>query len=541
MLVKVADTSMVKCLRVLLVSCSFFACGNVFAESEGAMWHYTVRPGDNLITLGKKHLINADNWKVVQRLNQIKNPYYMPVGQVLKVPVGLVKQGPASAEVIFVSGQVQWQQSATNFEVLTVGQKLGAGAIVVTKNKSKAVIKFADETTAELSSNSTMKLDTLSLYSGGAMVDTKLRLQSGQLETYANPTHVKGNSIQVITPSAIAAVRGTKFRVSSNMESTTQETLDGRVALGALNQEVIVEKGFGSKAELGKAPTPPVELLPAVDTRGLKKQYEVLPIRFDMPAMQGASAWVGKISSDAKLDQIIAETEVQGRQLIFSEIPDGQYYLSLRAKDKQGIAGYDAVHQFTLNARPIQPAFIAPAFNSVVRDKQPIFKWDTNVDAQSYSIELATDVGFENIYETQKVTGTTYQVSRALAEGQYFWRVSSIAEGPGGQEDVGPAISVSQFSYKLPPAKPDISQLKINVSGNRVYVNTVNPLDGYTYQASLDNEFNDQKTVWQGSGLSGMFNFLLKEFGKQTLYIRHLDSDGTIGPAAVYEFDAQPQ
>lgn len=30
------------------------------AFAEETMWRYTVRPGDNLITLGKRHLINAD-------------------------------------------------------------------------------------------------------------------------------------------------------------------------------------------------------------------------------------------------------------------------------------------------------------------------------------------------------------------------------------------------------------------------------------------------------------------------------------------------
>ncbi|PCI53805.1 MAG: hypothetical protein COB34_08155, partial [Methylophilaceae bacterium] len=133
-----------------------------FAADETGVWRYTVRPGDNLITLGKKHLLNPDDWKEVQRLNHIKDPFFMPAGKVLKVPLGLVKQRPASAKVIFVSGLVQWQQSATNFEPLKIGQKLGAGANIVTKENSKVVIQFADETTAELASNSKMTLDSMS-------------------------------------------------------------------------------------------------------------------------------------------------------------------------------------------------------------------------------------------------------------------------------------------------------------------------------------------------------------------------------------------
>lgn len=512
-----------------------------FAADETGVWRYTVRPGDNLITLGKKHLLNPDDWKEVQRLNHIKDPFFMPAGKVLKVPLGLVKQRPASAEVIFVSGQVQWQQSATNFEPLKIGQKLGAGANIVTKENSKVVIQFADETTAELASNSTMTLDTMSLYSGGAMVDTKIRLQKGQLETQANPKHIKGNSIQVITPSAIAAVRGTKFRVTSDPKATIQETLEGQVVLGALNNEVVVDQGFGSKAELGKAPTPPVALLPAANTESLKKQYEAVPIAFDMPVMQGAVAWAGKVAMDAQLNQIVAETEVQGNQLVFTDVPDGQYYLSLRAKDKQGIAGYDALHQFTLNARPLQPEYVLPAANDVVRESQPALQWSQVAEAQLYAIEVATDVDFSNIYEAQRVTEAAYTLNKKLVSGEYFWRVTSIAKNADGLEDIGPTIEMSQFSYKPAPATPDISQLQVTVVRNRVFVQTITPPGGLTYQARLDNEFNDQRVVWEGTGLHSEFDFLLKEYGKQTLYLRHIDSDGVGSPDAIYEFDAQPQ
>lgn len=144
------------------------------------MWRYTVRPGDNLIGLGDKHLINADDWKVIQRLNHIKDPHHIPMGSVLRIPLKLVKQSAASAEVIFVSGEAQWQQSATQWVPLQAGKLLGPGAKITTEENSKVVIRFADGSTTDVVSNSILSLDTLSLYSGGAMVDTKLRLQKGR-------------------------------------------------------------------------------------------------------------------------------------------------------------------------------------------------------------------------------------------------------------------------------------------------------------------------------------------------------------------------
>ncbi len=505
------------------------------------MWHYTVRPGDNLITLGKKHLINPDDWKVLQRINGVTNPYGMPVGKVLRMPLALVKQEAAGAEVVFVSGTAQWQQSANNWVPLAMGQKLGPGANITTQENSKVVIRFADGSTTDIASNSRLRLDSLSLYSGGAMVDTKLRLQQGQIETHANPKHVDGNQMQVVTPSAIAAVRGTKFRVSADKQATIEETLDGKVALGASNQQVDVNKGFGSKAELGKKPIPPVVLLPAVNTSSLNTKYESLPLTVQMPEMDGAAAWVAKVSTDAAFNQVVAEGEFASHQIAFADVPDGQLYLNLRAKDAQGIVGYEAVHPFELNARPAQPALVSPAGDALIRDAKPTLQWQTVGDAQAYVVEVAKDATFTQLVASQQVSGVDVKLDKPLTEGQYHWRVTSLAKAESGALEKGPALQSSQFNFRPAPAKPDISQLNVSIARNRVFVETIPPLDGLAYQASLDNPFNQQKDVWQGRDLGHQFDFLLKEYGQQVLYIRHLDSDGTLSEPAAYAFDAQPE
>ena len=53
-----------------------FAAETLFKENAPE-WRYSVRPGDNLIRFGKQHLINPDNWLVLQKLNKINNPRHM--------------------------------------------------------------------------------------------------------------------------------------------------------------------------------------------------------------------------------------------------------------------------------------------------------------------------------------------------------------------------------------------------------------------------------------------------------------------------------
>ena len=336
-------------------------CAEVPAPLSQPEWRYSVRPGDNLILFSKQHLINPDDWTVLQKLNKVKNPKRLRSGHILRVPLHLVKQLPAPAEVALTSGQAGILNADKSISPVTAGQQLSAGTELVTGVRSKLNIKFADGSVVSMQPNSTLKLDTLSIYSGGGMVDTTLRLQQGKLETEANPAHIQGNKMHIITPTAVAAVRGTKFRVSTNDTSITQETLEGKVALIAAGEEVPVDKGFGSLSEGGAPPLPPILLLPAPATEVLPTKLQSVPAVFSMPEQNGAVAWLGKVSIDSTFNSIAAENISQGTQLSFNDLADGKYFLKVRAKDDKGIEGYDAMHAFELNARPFAPKASAPA------------------------------------------------------------------------------------------------------------------------------------------------------------------------------------
>lgn len=522
---------------------AMYACSalSVHAAETDMVWRYAMHPGDNLIHFARAHLINPNDWVQLQRLNHIKDPYRIPIGFVLQVPLALVKQAPASAQVVSVSGQVFLQHASQAEVPLQVGQSLGSGATLVTKDNSKVTLQFADGTRTSLASNARLVLDTMSLYSGGAMVDTKLRLQQGQTETLANPKHIKGNTMQIITPSAVAAVRGTQFRVDADDTRTLQATLAGQVSLQAAENEVLVNAGYGSQVEKGKSPMPPTMLLSAVDTTHFQTQFNRLPVVFDMPVQTSAVSWQGRVATDAAMNQLTAETISIQPQLVFKDMPDGKYYLSVHARDGYGIAGYDSVHTFTLNAQPFAPALISPPAGARTGDAQPTLQWQAVANAQAYHLEIAQDAEFKHMVEQQRVAGTQYQPSQPLAPAIYYWRVASIETHADHGDDQGPFDQVAQFNVKRAPSMPDPRQFWVYVSENRVNIHTLPAAEGLTYQFNLDNDANQQKDVWVKRSAEADYQFLLKEYGKQTLYIRHLDSDGIASPAAVYEFYAYPE
>lgn len=510
--------------------------GVLAAEEPSVEWVYSVRPHDTLIHFGQRHLINPNDWHILQKINQIKDPYRMPIGSKVRVPLYLVKQGPTNAEVVLALGEAYILNPNKTKQLATVGQKIGPGTELQTADKGKLNIRFADGSIVTMQPNSTLKLDSLSMYSGGGMVDTKLRLHQGKVEVEANPQKVRGNKMQIFTPTAVAAVRGTEFRVSTNPHSIRQETLDGRVVLSAAGEEVSVNKGYGSLSENGHAPQPPVVLLPAPNVTSLPIKLATLPIVFTMSAQSDAVAWVGKIYKEAQLTTVLAESESQTGRLDFGDIDDGKYYLKVRAKDNKGFEGYDATHPFTLNARPFAPHAVSPSQAEVVNDSKPTFSWSEVDMAKTYIVELSKDAEFKDLLQVAQVSINRFTPEVSLPIGLYFWRLASV-DG----DDIGPYSSVYKFSYKQAPPVPDISQLVAKVKENRVFITTINPPEGFTYEAMLDNEMNNKINVWQAAGLNGHFDFLLREYGKQTLRLRLVDADGDAGPEAKAVFDAQSQ
>ncbi len=507
----------------------------LLAAENAPEWIYSVRPKDTLIHFAKRYLVNPQDWRILQQLNQIQNPYRIPIATKLRVPLSLVKQSPAQAIVVAAVGDVYQLSADQSRHSVAVGQQLGMGLELQTAAKSTLQIQFADGSVVTMQPNSTLKLDALSMYGGGGMVDTKLRLQQGGVAIKANPQHVPGNAMQIFTPTAVAAVRGTDFRLSTESKTTRQETLQGKVGLLAAGQEVQVNKGFGSLSTDGQAPTAPVPLLAAPDTSKLPTQFDSLPVQFEMPTQLRVVGWVGSVHQVSSTEDLSTENKTSGSQLTFNDLPDGQYVLKVRAKDPLGFEGYDAGHQFTLNAQPFSPATAYPKASSIISDSHPSLRWSHVQEASAYRVELAKDAQFKQQLVSQKVASNEWVVTESLEKGQYFWRVASI-----NGDDQGPYSVATNFAYSPMPPAPDINQLVTSIAQNRVYVDTINPPSGFSYEAILDNKRNNQKNVWQAAGLQGRFDFLLREFGSQTLRIRLVNSDGIAGPESIAEFDAFP-
>lgn len=497
-------------------------------------WRYTLRPGDTLIGVSQRFLARPAEWPRVQQLNRIADPYRLVPGSSLRIPLAWLKQTPAPATVVAVSGSVRVTPSGEAGRALQAGESLHAGTRLEAAANSSATLRFADGSTLRVQPGAQLELDTVSVYAGGGMADTRLRLQQGRVEIGANPRRAPGSRLQVITPSAVAAVRGTQFRVGADARLTRQETLEGEVVFDASGARVAVAAGQGSVAEAGKPPSAPVALLPAPELAALPARIDTLPLVFDWPVQTGAATWLAQIAPDAGFETVLLETAARAPRATFADLPDGHYVLRVRAVDAQGLQGRDALHGFTLDARPFAPLLTAPAVR--VREAQPTLAWSGVVGADAYRVQLARSDDFGAPLADVRLTAPRWTPAEPLEPGAYVWRVASVA----GSE-VGPYSPARRLLFDPLPGAPELANADVVFADAALSLRLPPPPPGLRYEVTVSDDAAQTAVLWRGESADGMVR--VSPLKPVPVYVgaRLVEADGTAGPTAVRRLEPPPR
>jgi hypothetical protein len=424
-------------MGVSLLCISAFTFANMPRDNnQEDIWLYTVNQNDSFERIYQKYLSKRANILALSQHNQHKLTKKLQPGQVIRIPVEMLKKIPTNAQVLLVYGDVAIINGTANEKrKVNKGDLLIQGDALQTGKNSLAKLLFADGSNIDIQPNSNLSIQASYKYVGKETFVTHLKLVKGRTEVSANPEHAVGNTLKVETPSAIAAVRGTQFRVGTDGDIALQETLDGQVAFSAAEngvvQEVLLAKGYGSIAEKGKAPLPPIVLPDAPDVRALPKLIETLPVEFALVPQSGASAWVGQLSLDADFTQILNEQTVQSASLSFADLADGQYYLKLRVQDKHGLQGKDATHAFVVKIRPPEPLLelVEPLDEAVIPLAPTELSWTPMPKANRYIVQIARDVDFVNMVFERYASFNRLSIMQSFGSGEYYWRVAVISEG----------------------------------------------------------------------------------------------------------------
>jgi subtilisin-like proprotein convertase family protein len=102
----------------------------------------------------------------------------------------------------------------------------------------------------------------------------------------------------------------------------------------------------------------------------------------------------------------------------------GSYPLSLTALD--GVYDHAVDLQLEVSAPPTAPWLVSPPHYATLSQDELLFQWAAMPDVDTFQLEIARDLWFEDLAASIHVTDTSYRYEQALPQGTYHWRVTAF-------------------------------------------------------------------------------------------------------------------
>jgi predicted phage tail protein len=215
---------------------------------------------------------------------------------------------------------------------------------------------------------------------------------------------------------------------------------------------------------------------------------ERLPLQFAWPDVAGSVHYRFQIAPDARFDRLLADAVTAAAEASWPDLPDGEYQLRVRAIDPDRLEGLNAVHAFSVDARPPPPRLIGLIDGVLTRQARPEFSWSQPAGATAYRFQLARDAAFrELLAERDDLREPRFQSEQALPPGRYYWRVAT--RDGGGRP--GPFSDAQTFHYRPVPPAPDLAPPQIGKQDLSFQWQAVEGAARYHFQLAQDSDFTE--------------------------------------------------
>lgn len=438
------------------------------AVAAEATIDFTVVETDTLRGLSNSVLVSPAAWREVAKLNRLPNPNRITPGQVLKIPTRLLRVDTRDARLVSTHGDVRIGDAAASD-----GQPVKEGQSIQTGERSSAVVELADGSRVRMPPSSLAQVTAsrqlgerteVANAAGPAAANAAgaqsgwfagtMRVVRGSVEIFATKV-LRAKPLEVVTPTAVVGVRGTRYRVSVDegaAERTRGEVVEGQVRFdvprSASGTDLPAGYGAVSDGAAGAAPTA-VRLSPAPDLGGVPARFERPLVRFALPG-ESVPLHV-QVARDEAFDKIVVDQRVAvGEEVRIAGLDDAQWYLRARRLDGQGLEGLDAQRPFVLKARPEPPIYRTPRANGKQQVGAVEFAWAQNVDAPQARLQIAEDEAFTKIVQQRTDLDNPTASESLVTPGVYYWRLASVR--PNG--DAGPYGDPQRFELRPKPEAP---------------------------------------------------------------------------------------
>ncbi|CAN5258115.1 hypothetical protein BH11PSE9_BH11PSE9_08920 [soil metagenome] len=438
---------------------------------------WTVTEGDTLTSLSTNLLVSPRAWREVARFNRLPNPAFVVPGQVLRIPLRLVKSTALDARIVSVVGDVR-----AGGNPVAEGNPLPAGQALQTGPGSSAVVELADGSRVQLPPSSLAEVVANQQYgaapgavpSGAGSASGKaaswfagaLRVLRGSVEVFATKV-LRAKPLEVTTPTAVVGVRGTHYRVTLGDEAaqpTRSEVLEGLVRFERSDRVFGADLAAGYGATIDNAVLAPVvKSLPAApDLSAVPARFERPLVRFELP---GETAPVRvQVAQDSNFQKVVIDQRVPtGTDVRIAGLDDGNWFLRARRIDSSALEGFDATRPFVLKARPEPPATLKPRASGKQTAGSVQFAWAQNTEARNAQLQVAEDAAFTRlVLDSDRIADASLALP-LTTPGTYYWRMASVrANG-----DRGPFGDPLSFELRPQPEPP---QCGLAADGNGIVV-----------------------------------------------------------------------
>lgn len=380
---------------------------------------YVTRSGDTLIGIADRALARRDDWRPVARLNKVPDPHRMPVGKTLVIPQSLLRREPFDARIAAFSGQVRVAPSRP----VAVGDTIGAGAIIETGANSFVTLVLADGSKVTLPSQSRVRIDRLDRVAIDGRIDRGFTVLGGRGDFAVPKRERPEDRFLVKTPVAVAAVRGTEFRVEhrppASIISTTEGEVAGRVVAEA--DEARIGEGRGALLDAGGTRLAALLPPPRLDSPG--RVQDDPEVAFSIEAL-GARRHV-QLARDAGFVDLFSETESVDPVIRFADVANGTIYARITAIDANGVEGMPASYAVDR----YRTGLTADAETPPGKPRRTRFAWAASGDGMPrYDFVLARDAALKDRVVDAPGLAVSEMTVTGLAPGDWFWQVTMLMQ-----------------------------------------------------------------------------------------------------------------
>lgn len=432
-------------ISVIALLCLLLASVLASTRAVADDWRYSMRPGDTIWAICQEYTVYPNCWQELGPYNGVSQATRMSTGYVLKIPGAWLKQAQVAARVIYVQGAASLTMPDQQPQALSVGQDLRIGQ-GISVNEGSVTLEFADGATIVMDANSELVIDSVSALKQSRSQAVDVSLPRGDIKVTV-PRRDSKPRFRVKTPAAVAAVRGTSFRVSSEVPAADgevaqmrSEVLEGVVEVAANDQSSEIGAGFGIRAEQGQPLSEPSRLLSAptwnlecTDPGYVEWQGSPETVAYQLVLME----------DDTTVDRIISKVSVTASNYTFTDLEERCYQVKVSSVDKQGFNGLESQRQLCYELILAQPFF------NETRLGRGAFKadWNTVAFADSYLVEISDSEDFSRMLHSEVVDSTQLALNQSDLPSSVYVRAKAQSES-GAQSEYSDPVYVERQSSR---------------------------------------------------------------------------------------------